>query len=88
MTSETDVEKAIGVATEKFGPLTAAVNCAGIGIAQRTVTKKGPHSLSKFQQVVNVNVVGTFNVIRLVAAAMAESQPYSQSGERGMHVLP
>lgn len=86
VTSETDVKKAIQVAVEKFGLLTAAVNCAGIGIAKRTLTKKGPHPLSEFQQVLNVNAVGTFNVIRLAATVMAESQPYSSSGERGVIV--
>ena len=66
-----------------FGRLTAAVNCAGTGIAKRTITKKGPHPLNEFHRVLEVNTVGTFNVIRLVATAMAEQEPYSNSGERG-----
>jgi 3-hydroxyacyl-CoA dehydrogenase/3-hydroxy-2-methylbutyryl-CoA dehydrogenase len=86
VTSETDVQNAIQVAVEKFGGLTAAVNCAGIGIAKRTVTKKGPHPLNEFEGVLRVNTIGTFNVIRLVAAAMADREPYSESGERGVIV--
>lgn len=80
---EADVQNAVQVAVEMFGRLTAAVNCAGTGIAKRTITKKGPHPLNEFQRVLEVNTVGTFNVIRLVATAMAEQEPYSNSGERG-----
>ena len=83
VTSETDVQNAITVAMETYGGLTAAVNCAGIGIAKRTITKKGPHPLNEFEHILRVNVVGSFNVIRLVATVMAERDPYSESGERG-----
>lgn len=86
VTSETDVQNAVKVAMDTYGGLTAAVNCAGIGIAKRTITKKGPHPLNEFEQILRVNTVGSFNVIRLVAMAMAEKAPYSESGERGVIV--
>ncbi|XP_068719091.1 3-hydroxyacyl-CoA dehydrogenase type-2-like isoform X1 [Montipora capricornis] len=85
VTSEGDVQQAIKLANEKFGPLTAAVNCAGIGIAMRTVSKKGPHPLDQFEKVLKVNAVGTFNVIRLVAEQMATNEP-NEGGERGVIV--
>ena len=71
---------------ETYGRLNVAVNCAGIGIAKRTLTKKGPHPLEDFQRVLNVNCVGTFNVIRLAAEIMASGEPYSKEGERGICV--
>ena len=86
VTSETDVRNAVKVAVDTYGGITAAVNCAGIGIAKKTMTKKGPHPLNEFEQVLRVNTVGSFNVIRLVATAMAEGEPYSASGERGNQI--
>ncbi|XP_022787067.1 3-hydroxyacyl-CoA dehydrogenase type-2-like isoform X2 [Stylophora pistillata] len=83
VTSEADVQQAIQLATEKFGPLNVAVNCAGIGIAVRTVSKKGPHPLDKFEKVLKVNTIGTFNVIRLVAEQMSQNEP-NEGGERGV----
>ena len=74
------------VMKEMHGGLNVAVNCAGMGFAKRTITKKGPHPLEDFQRVLNVNCVGTFNVIRLAAEVMAAGQPYNRSGERGMCV--
>lgn len=83
VTSETDVQNAVKVAMDTYGGITAAINCAGIGIAKKTLTKNGPHPLNEFEQILRVNTVGSFNVIRLVAMAMAEQTPYSESGERG-----
>ena len=80
------MENAIKVAMDTYGRLTAAINCAGIGIAKRTLTKKGPHPLNEFEQILRVNTVGSFNVIRLVATVMAEQEPYSDSGERGVYM--
>ena len=77
------MQSAVKVAMDTYGRLTAAINCAGIGIAKRTITKKGPHPLNEFEQILKVNTVGSFNVIRIAAAAMAELEPYSESGERG-----
>ena len=75
--SEADISKAIKLARDSFGSLNVLVNCAGIGVAFRTYNfnKKRAHSLEDFQKVINVNLVGTFNAIRLAAAAFAENQP-------------
>lgn len=83
VTSEPDVQEALKVAKENYGGVTTVVNCAGVGVATRTLSKKGTHPLADFQRVVNVNLVGTFNVIRLAAEQMAQAQPYNSSGERG-----
>lgn len=83
VTSEAEVETAVLAASE-LAPLRVAVNCAGTAIAERTVGKLGPHPLPDFARVVQVNLVGTFNVIRLAAAAMGESEPVD--GERGVIV--
>jgi 3-hydroxyacyl-CoA dehydrogenase/3-hydroxy-2-methylbutyryl-CoA dehydrogenase len=75
--SEADITKAIKLARDNFGSLNVLVNCAGIGVAFRTYNfnKKRAHLLEDFQKVINVNLVGTFNAIRLAAAAFAENQP-------------
>ena len=78
------VEAAVDAATES-GELRASICCAGIGWAQRTVSKQGPHDLEIFATVVKVNLIGTFNVLRLAAAAMAANEP-SEHGERGVCV--
>ena len=89
VTSENDVKNALQTAEHKFGaPISTAVNCAGIGIAVKTFNeKKGvPHSLEEFSRVLHVNAAGTFNVIRLAAAAMiAGSSPDDdEDGQRGV----
>jgi NAD(P)-dependent dehydrogenase (short-subunit alcohol dehydrogenase family) len=66
-------------------PLRIAVSCAGIGGAGRVVGSRGPHSLDRFETVIRVNLIGTFNVTRLAAAAMAENEP-AETGERGVCV--
>ena len=66
-------------------PLHVAVNCAGVGVAMRTVTRDGPHPLDLFTKVIQVNLIGTFNVIRLAAAQMAKNTP-NDEGERGVIV--
>lgn len=81
--SEASVAAAVAAATE-IGPLRVAVNCAGIGWAQRTISTSGPHPLDVFTKVVGVNLIGTFNVIRLAAQAMAALDPVE--GERGVVV--
>ena len=78
------VEAAVDAATES-GELRASICCAGIGWAQRTVSKQGPHDLEIFANVVKVNLIGTFNVLRLAAATMAANEP-SEDGERGVCV--
>ncbi len=79
-------ESEIAAAVEHAGALLAgAVNCAGIGVAERTVGRDGPHALDSFARVIQINLVGTFNVIRLVAAALAKAPP-GEDGERGVIV--
>src|SRR5215216_4870170 len=72
-------------AVETFGGLHGAVCCAGIGPAERVVGRNGPHSLATFTKVITVNLIGTFNVIRLAGAAMQGNEP-GPSGERGVIV--
>ncbi|NOQ84925.1 MAG: SDR family NAD(P)-dependent oxidoreductase [Myxococcales bacterium] len=77
-----DVEAAVARATS-IGTLRASINCAGIGIAKRTIGKDGtPHNLGAFQKVISVNLFGTFNLLRLAASAMAGNEP--EDGERGV----
>ena len=83
VTSEDDVAAAVDRAGE-LGPLRVAVNCAGIGPAAKTVGRHGPHPLADFKRVIEVNLVGTFNVIRLAAARIAEADEID--GERGVIV--
>jgi NAD(P)-dependent dehydrogenase (short-subunit alcohol dehydrogenase family) len=83
VSNEESVKNAVGVAVSAFGVLRGAVNCAGIGVAEKTVGKDGPHSLASFKRIIEVNLIGTFNVIRLAAAQMADQEP-SAGGERGV----
>lgn len=83
VTSEADVKAAIQTAVETFGGLHVAVNCAGVAWAGRTVSKDGPHALDLFETVIRINLIGTFNVIRLAAAQMATNEP-NDMGERGV----
>ena len=83
VSDEASVAAAVAFAVENFGALHGAINCAGIGVAEKTVGKDGAHSLASFTRVINVNLIGTFNVIRLAAAQMA-SQEAQASGERGV----
>ena len=83
VTHADQIEAAIAKTAQSFGPITIGVNCAGIGWAQRTVMREGPHSLDAFIRVVQVNLIGTFNVTRLVADPMTRNEPNAQ-GERGV----
>ncbi len=81
--SEEQVTQALDRAIAELGPLGAAINCAGIGTAGRTVGKDGtPFDLRLFQKTIEVNLIGTFNVIRLAAARMVGNEP-NEAGERG-----
>lgn len=83
VTSEEEVSGAIQKAVESFGAVNTVVNCAGIGIASKLLSKKGIHSLDMFSKVISINLIGTFNVIRLASEHMAKNEP-SESGERGV----
>jgi NAD(P)-dependent dehydrogenase (short-subunit alcohol dehydrogenase family) len=86
VTAEAEVEAAVAGAVEAFGELRLAVSCAGIGWAERTVGREGPAALQPFETVVRVNLIGTYNVLRLAAAAMARNEP-DAGGERGAVVM-
>ncbi len=83
--SEEDVRAAIRVALETCGGLHGAVNCAGVALARKVASRKGAHPLDEFARVLRINLTGTFNVIRLCAAAMAE-QEADANGERGVFI--
>jgi len=82
VTSEADGKAVIDAATA-LGTLRGLVNCAGVAPAVKTVGKDGPHPLDVFQRTININLVGTFNMARLAADAIAKTQP-TDSGERGV----
>ncbi len=85
VTNADAVQAAVGAAAGQAVPLRIAVSCAGIGGAGRVVGSKGPHSLERFETVFRVNVIGTFNVLRLAATAIAESEP-TETDARGVCV--
>jgi NAD(P)-dependent dehydrogenase (short-subunit alcohol dehydrogenase family) len=80
---EADVQAAIQTALERYGTVHGVINCAGIAVAEKVLGRQGPSSLASFSKVISVNLIGTFNVIRLAAAAMTKNQP-EESGERGV----
>ena len=73
----------VQAAAEAAGDLRISVCCAGVGWAEKTAGRRGPHTLEPFQTVINVNLIGTFNVLRLAAAAMLGNEPDAE-GERGV----
>ena len=85
VTDEESVKGAIDVALQDYGELHGAINCAGIASAEKVLGRQGPHSLGSFARVVEVNLVGTFNVVRLTAEAMARNEP-TEDRERGVIV--
>ncbi len=84
VTSEADVQVAVDLAQSEFGALHALVNCAGVGLAMRTHHhKNGAHPLDLFERVIKINLIGTFNCIRLSAGLMSQNEP-NENGERGV----
>lgn len=83
VTSEQDVSNAVSKAIESFGSINTVVNCAGIGIAAKLLSRKGVHSLDLFSKVISINLIGTFNVIRLASEQMTTNEP-NELGERGV----
>ncbi|MGQ0619090.1 MAG: 3-hydroxyacyl-CoA dehydrogenase [Panacagrimonas sp.] len=81
--SEADVEAAVALAVTAFGGLHGVINCAGIGSPAKVLGKDGPQALDLFARIVNINLIGSFNVIRLAAQAMSQ-QPPNEEGERGV----
>jgi NAD(P)-dependent dehydrogenase (short-subunit alcohol dehydrogenase family) len=86
VTSETDLRAAIATGEERFGPLRGAVACAGVLHAERVLGRAGIASLDEFRRVIDINLNGTFNVVRLAAEAIARTEP-QEDGERGVLVM-
>ncbi|AZG46910.1 SDR family NAD(P)-dependent oxidoreductase [Gordonia insulae] len=84
VTSEIDVRAAIDTIADSGAPLRVAVNCAGVGWAARILGKDGPHDLSLFQKIININLVGTFNVMRLAAEQISKESTVDDDGQRGV----
>jgi NAD(P)-dependent dehydrogenase (short-subunit alcohol dehydrogenase family) len=85
VTNEEQGKACVERALKEFGGLQGLINCAGIAIGEKTLGKEGPHPLASFARVININLIGTFNMIRLAADAMAKLQP-NAAGERGVIV--
>jgi NAD(P)-dependent dehydrogenase (short-subunit alcohol dehydrogenase family) len=85
VTDPEQVQEAVAAAASAPGGLRISVCCAGIGWAERTASSRGPHSLQPFETVIRVNLIGTFNVLRIAATAMLDTEPLD-SGERGVCV--
>ncbi|MFF2878731.1 3-hydroxyacyl-CoA dehydrogenase [Gottfriedia sp. NPDC057991] len=83
VSSEESVKNSIANVLTKYGSINTVVNCAGIVLAEKVIKRDGIHSLESFQKIINVNLVGTFNVIRLAAEQMINNEP-NEFGERGV----
>ena len=83
VTDSAQVQAAVQKCVDTFGTVHIAVNCAGVGAAMKTVSKQGPMPLEIFSKVIEINLIGTFNVIRLAAAQMVKNEP-NDDGERGV----
>jgi len=86
VTDEASTQAGIKQTLDAFGALHICVNCAGTGDAARTVGKQGPYPLDRFKRIVNLNLIGTFNVLRLAAAEMQNNAPVNDDGEKGVIV--
>ncbi len=87
VTNEDDVQSAIDEAVQVLGPLSAAVICAGILHSERSVGREGPASLSAFRRVIEINLIGTYNVLRLSAEAISKKSVDDPADERGVIVM-
>jgi NAD(P)-dependent dehydrogenase (short-subunit alcohol dehydrogenase family) len=82
---EASTRNAVDAAVSGFGAVHGLVNCAGVVYGEKTLGKEGPHALASFARVININLIGSFNAVRLAAVAMAKNTPNSE-GERGVIV--
>ncbi|AET69401.1 dehydrogenase of unknown specificity, short-chain alcohol dehydrogenase like protein [Desulfosporosinus orientis DSM 765] len=81
--STESVQEALEHAVKEFGFVNLVVNCAGIGVAEKVIGKKGPHSLDSFSKTIQINLIGSFNIIRLTAEYLVKNEPNAGS-ERGV----
>jgi NAD(P)-dependent dehydrogenase (short-subunit alcohol dehydrogenase family) len=86
VTDEASTQAAVDLCASAFGGIHGLVNCAGIAPAERVVGRNGPHALASFERGIRINLVGTFNAIRLAAAKMSVQEPVGDGGERGVIV--
>jgi len=85
VTDDASGKAAVAAAVDSFGTVHGLINCAGVVHGEKVLGKEGPHALATFARVVNINLVGTFNMVRLAAGAMAKNAP-NPGGERGVIV--
>jgi 3-hydroxyacyl-CoA dehydrogenase / 3-hydroxy-2-methylbutyryl-CoA dehydrogenase len=83
VTKEANIQDSVRKASEFMGGINSLINCAGIAIAEKVIGRKGVHDLALFSRVINVNLIGSFNVLRIVAENMISNEPNDQ-GERGV----
>ena len=83
VTDEAQIEAGISATMNGFGKINACVNCAGIAVGMKTMGKEGPHTLEMFKRVIDINLVGTFDVLRLAVEQMTKNEP-DENGERGV----
>ena len=83
VTNEEHAQATIALAQTDFGGLQGLINCAGIAIGEKTIGKNGPHKLETFARVININLIGSFNMLRIAADVMSKQEPNSE-GERGV----
>ncbi|WP_374718022.1 3-hydroxyacyl-CoA dehydrogenase [Neobacillus sp.] len=83
VTKEVNIQESVRKASEFMGGINSLINCAGIAIAEKVIGRKGVHDLALFSRVINVNLIGSFNVLRIVAENMISNEPNDQ-GERGV----
>jgi 3-hydroxyacyl-CoA dehydrogenase / 3-hydroxy-2-methylbutyryl-CoA dehydrogenase len=83
VTKEEDIQEAVNKAADFLGEVNTVVNCAGIGIAEKVIGRNGAHNLALFSKVINVNLIGTFDVIRIAAEKMSSNE-VNESNERGV----
>src|ERR1700691_3622270 len=77
-------EAAVATASQAHGPARVLINCAGIGVAKRVIGRDGPMPLADFDKVIKVNLIGSFNMLRLATAEMSKLEPLAETGERGV----
>ena len=86
VSSAESLEAAFAHLVEQLGPPRITVACAGIGAGKKVIGRNGPHSLDEFERIVNINLIGVFNIVRLAAWAMHDLEPIGADGERGVIV--